>query len=140
MPLCQVDKVDLDVPRRISHDYTVSILASAIRFTELSNQRCAAVFSIGGKVVWCATSPSWGATWDKEIPKKMPVRSTSVAYQYFSTGELDERVQCVPADAWLETSADEEIVEHAVSAPLYGSVLSMLWIPEPVAAHLVSGA
>jgi len=131
-PLCQVSTVDLEVPHRIARDYTVSILASSIRFTELTNQRCAAVFTVDGKVIWCAVSKGWG----KEIPKYMPVRSASVAFQYHATGELDERIQAVPADAWLDTTADAEILEHAICAPKYRSVLSMLWMPEEIATVL----
>jgi hypothetical protein len=128
-PLCSVASVDLEVPLQIARDYTVSILASAIRFTELTHHRCAAVFSRGGKVSWCATSETWG----REIGKGTRVRAGSMAFQYFSSGDLDDCAQPVAADAWLDTHADVEIIEHAICSPQHGTVLSMLWIPEAVA-------
>src|SRR5690606_33333009 len=56
---CEVSPVSLDVPYRIAKEYEVSILTSAIRFTELTSERCAAVFSKNGIVEWAATSPTF---------------------------------------------------------------------------------
>jgi Zn-dependent peptidase ImmA (M78 family) len=42
---CEVSPVSLEVPRQIEKEFDVSILTSAIRFCELSSERCAAVFS-----------------------------------------------------------------------------------------------
>jgi hypothetical protein len=132
-PRCEVSNVDLEVPQQIARDYTVSILASAIRFTQLTNARCAAVFSVDGKVKWSARS----ARFRKRIKRGKPLERLSVAFDYFSRGELDDAPQGVPADAWIDTKgAEAEIVEHSICSPRHGSVLSMLWIPDAVASAL----
>jgi hypothetical protein len=49
---------------------------------------------------------------------------------------IAEREQLVPANAWLRTSASVEIIEHATASKEFRTVLSMLWVPEPVAGPL----
>ena len=60
----------------------------------------------------------------------------SVASAFWSKGKIEEREQLVPANAWLRTSASVEIIEHATASNEFRTVLSMLWVPEPVAGPL----
>lgn len=129
---CEVSPVDLAVPRRIANDYNVSILASAIRFTELASERCAAVFSVGRRVKWFAPS----STFTRAIERGKLLDATSLAWDYFANGTLADEPQPVPADAWLDTSADVEIVEHSICSHELGTVLTMLWVPERSAPRL----
>lgn len=129
---CEVSPVDLEVPRRISRDYNVSILASARRFTELASERCAAVFSARREVKWFAPS----ATFTRDIARGRRLDASSLAFDYFATGAIPDEPQPVPADAWLETSAEVDIVEHSIFSRELGTVLSMLWIPERSAPRL----
>ncbi len=129
---CEVSPVSLDVPWRIAREYDVSILTSAIRFVELSSERCAAVFSKHGKVQWVAASP----TFTRAIRRDTHLDRSSVAWDFHATGKLDEREQPVPAGAWLDTTANVDIVEHSTCSVEHGTVLSMLWVPEAVGARL----
>jgi hypothetical protein len=132
---CEVSPVSLAVPRAIAVDYRVSILAAAIRFVELASERCAAVFSAGGKVKWAAPS----ATFTRDIERGTRIDRMSVAWDYFATGEIDDREQRVPAEAWLPTSSSAEIVEHSIASKQLGTVLSLLWVPEAAAYSLGMG-
>ena len=98
---CEVSPVSLDVPWQIAREYDVSILTSAIRFAELTSERCAAVLSKRGNVVWAAASP----TFTREIEKGKRIDRESVAWDYYATGKLDDREQPVPASAWFDTGA-----------------------------------
>lgn len=129
---CEVSPVSMEIPRQIARDYNVSILASAIQFAELASERCAAVFSARREVVWSAPSP----TFTRAIPRGKRIDPESVAWDFFASGRLDDRAQAVPADAWLDTSVEAEIVEHSIASPEHGTVLSLLWIPEHAAARL----
>jgi hypothetical protein len=129
---CEVSPVSMDIPRQIARDYNVSILASAIQFAELSPERCAAVFSARREVVWSAPSP----TFTRDIPRGKKIDPESIAWDFFACGRLDDRAQPVPADAWLDTSVEVDIVEHSIASPEHGTVLSLLWIPEHSAARL----
>jgi len=129
---CEVSPVSLDVPARISRDYTVSLLAGAIRFVELSPERCAAVLSVRREISWCVPSN----TFPRMIRRGQRLDSSSVAWDYFAKGVLDDRPQPVPADAWLDTPAEAEIVEHSIASTEFATVLSLLWIPERAASQL----
>lgn len=129
---CEVSPVSLDVPVRIAREFDVSILASAIRFTELTSERCAAVFSRAGVVEWASESPTFG----HRIAKGTLLARESVAWDFHATGQLDEREQQVPARAWLDTSRDVDLVEHSICSREHRTVLSLLWVPETVAASV----
>lgn len=129
---CEISPVSLHVPWQIAKEYDVSILASARRFVELSSERCAAVFSRDGVVQWSTRS----STFTRKIPRGRRLHRDSIAWDFFATGRLDERAQPVPARAWLDTESTEDIIEHATCRPDYGTVLSLLWVPDAVGARV----
>jgi hypothetical protein len=129
---CDVSPVDLGVSWQIARAFGVSILAAARRFTELSPERCAAVFTARQHVQWCSVSESC----TRGIERGRRVDPESVAWDFFHTGTIDDRAQAVPADAWFDTAAEVDIIEHAIASREHGTVLSMLWIPDLVAGPL----
>jgi len=60
----------------------------------------------------------------------------SIAWGFYKTGKVDERDQPVPARAWFGTTSNEDIIEHATCRPDYGTVLSLLWVPDAVGARV----
>jgi len=58
------------------------------------------------------------------------------AWDFHPIGKLDEREQPVPACAWFKTEAGVDVIEHSICSVEHGTVLSMLWVPEAVAAPL----
>ncbi len=129
---CEVSPVSLEVPWQITKEYDVSILASARRFVELSSERCAAVFAKDGVVQWSTRS----ATFTRKIREGRCLHRDSIAWDFYKTGKLDERDQPVPARAWFGTTSNEDIIEHATCRPDYGTVLSLLWVPDAVGARV----
>ena len=129
---CEVSPVSLDVPWQIGKEFDVSILTAAIRFCELSSERCCAVFSKNGVIEWAAPSP----TWTRRIVEGRPLDRDTLAWDFFGKRRLDDREQPIPACAWFKAPWGVDIVEHAICRPDYGTVLSMLWAPEAVAAEL----
>ncbi len=135
---CEVSPVSLDVVREIAKRFTLSPVASARRFVELTSERCALVYSERGIVRRVRRSATF--TW--RVPDGARLMQESLAYDYFAKGRLDGRAQEVPADAWLHgigtAVADVEIVEQAelIPEPGWGGVMSLLWVPESSAARL----
>jgi Zn-dependent peptidase ImmA (M78 family) len=129
---CEISPVSLDVPFQIAEEYDVSILTSAIRFTELSSERCAAVFSRRGVVEWAARSQNF----TRKIMKGTRLSRESVAWDFFAKGRLDECAQHVPARAWFEAKADADIIEHSICSSEHGTVLSLLWVSEAIAGRV----
>ena len=83
--------------------------------------------------------PSWvapSATFSREIRRGRRIDPHSIAWDFFERGEIDDRAQPVPADAWFDTSSEVDIIEHAIAARDHGTVLSLLWIPERAALKL----
>jgi Zn-dependent peptidase ImmA (M78 family) len=129
---CEVSPVSLDIAHGIAAEFDTSILSSAIRFVELSSERCAAVFAARGEIVWAAPS----ATFKASLPRGKRLDAGCVAWDFHAGRRLDERAQPVPADVWIDTSSDVEIIEHSIGSREHGTTLSMLWIPEAVGARL----
>ena len=137
-PLCEVSPVSMHSVRVVAARFQCSPVASAIRFVELTTERCAAVYCERNEVKWAKRSPTF--TWT--IPKRMRLSPDSVAYDFFKRGSIEDYAQPVPADAWMPgldaREADADIIEHAevVPEPGWGGVLSLLWIPEAVATRV----
>ena len=125
LPICAVNTASLEPAMQIAHTFGMPLQRSAIRFTELTRLRCAAVLSEAGIVRRVAPS----ATFIGTIACGTPVDDRSAVGQYFRTGELRSWVMSVPAAAWLVTSSEVAILEHSVKCPDTGSVLTMLWLP-----------
>ncbi len=137
-PLCEVSPVSLDCVRAIAKRFTLSPVASARRFVELTSERCAVVYSEHGVIKRVRRSPTF--TWS--IREGAALSHDTVAFDYFKKRKLDTVAQPVPADAWLSPLechvSDVEIIEHAevIPEPGWGGVLSLLWIPEAAAVKL----
>src|SRR5688572_17255756 len=135
-PRCAVPHVTLQPARDIAKAFSTSVLASALRFVELTDESCAIAYSTLGRIRWLkpsATFPDW-------IPRGRGLDPRSAAFDYHECGVIDDAPQLLTADAWLPReridSPNVQLVEHsAVIAPL-GVVISMLWIPRHEISHL----
>ncbi len=129
---CEVSPVSLGPARAIAAEFAVSLMAAAVRFVELTSERCALVFARDRHVAWAARS----ATFLPAIARGRRLDDASVAWDWFAHGSVGGGCQLVPADAWLdhEAASDHEIWEDATPVPDAGGVMSLLWIPDGVAA------
>lgn len=125
MDRCDVAAVRWEPIEALADEFQVSLTAAAVRFLQYTPDRVALVYSAGGQVQWCQRTADFGF-W---IPKGKQVGSSSLAYDFFATGQLPNRPESVDAEAWVETTKDLEIVEHSRGMPGYGGVLTLLWFP-----------
>lgn len=123
--LCRTASVSLEAPWQIARMFGMSILASAIRFVELSPEPCAAVFSAQRRVLWAAESASFPA----RIERDRPIATGSRAATFWESGAIESGATEVPANLWLDRAGARRIVEDAIASREYGTVLSMLWVP-----------
>src|SRR5262249_13945024 len=123
--------IDLDVARGIEREFRVSLAAAALRVAELTSEAVAVVFSRGGVVRWARSSPS--LAWS--IDRGRRLSAFTVASDYARRGAVDDRAQPIPIDAWFDRGGDLDLIEHSTAIEALGGVLTLLWIPDDVAAR-----
>ncbi len=123
---------NLDIVHAAAKEFAVPLLSSAIRLCELTPERCSAVYSEDGKIVWAVNS----STFTTRIPRRRLLDPRSVAFDFHHTGQLDERSQPIIARAWISTEEEVELLEHSVHVPGTCGVITLLWVPESIAEQL----
>jgi Zn-dependent peptidase ImmA (M78 family) len=133
---CAVPYITLAPAREIASDFITSLLASAMRITEITTERCAVAYSVLGRVKWIkrsATFPDW-------IPHGRRVDPTSAVADYYERGKLDPAARMLAVEAWLPRQrvdgTNVQIVEQSAAIPELGVVFTMLWIPRIELSHL----
>ena len=121
---CDVAKVNFEPILQIAKDFRASLTASAIKFVRLCPEQCAVVFSSEGKVQWSYRSPDW---WPF-IQSGKNLDERTVAFDFFNNKQLEDEPIGIDGDAWVESEEVDLIVEHSISSPRHGFVLSILWI------------
>ncbi len=131
---CDVSPLDLDVARAIADEYRVSVIAAALRVVELTDERAAVVYSERGAIRWARSSAA--LPW--QLPRGQRLDRGTVAADYFRGRALDERAQPIAIGAWFasERVGEAELVEHSMALDGLRAVMTLLWIPEVVAAGL----
>lgn len=120
---CDIGNINLDPIKLIAKDFRASLTATAIKFVRLCPEKCAVVYSTGGKIKWFYKSPDW---WPFIHGGKLDKRT--LAYDFFAGKPMELEPVEIEADAWVESRGIDEIVEHSIASHQYGFVLSILWI------------
>jgi Zn-dependent peptidase ImmA (M78 family) len=132
-PMCQAAPVSSAPIRAIASAFATSMQASALRFVELTPERCAVVYMQRGRVLWAKKSPTFRA-W---IPEGCAVAPSSAASDYFDGGDL-EVSRVLPAATWFphQTLAEDvPVYEHMIAIPELGAAFSLLWLPSEVSSE-----
>jgi hypothetical protein len=128
-PMCQVEPVSFDPVRAIASAFATSLQASAMRYVELTSERCAVVYMQRGRVLWAKKSAGLNA-W---IPDGRTVAPNSAASDYFDDGHL-EASRVLPAATWFPREThpkDAAVYEHMTAIPEQAAAFSLLWLPNP---------
>jgi hypothetical protein len=121
---CEAGPITLELPRQISAEFQVSIVASAIRVVELATAPCAVVMAQDGEVKWSvANGPFPGS-----IPRGTRISPGSVAGRTLAARPGGAAPQRIPAAVWVPTAGRREtLVEDAIELRTAQTTLSMLW-------------
>lgn len=119
----------LDAMEKIVHEFGVSLSAAAWRYCEVSEERCAVVWSTEGMVRWVKRS----AGFPFFVAKDSPVEEGTFAAACFAGEKVPGRPRTVAADLWVtgpEVDPSVRLLEQSKALPAYRSVISLLWVKE----------
>jgi len=112
----------------LASEFQTTLTATAIRYVQLSGQKCAIVCTKAGEVLW-----SWPSSdFHHWIKRGKKLKASTYAVDFFekrlATQQMQE-VQEVTRDSWIEgESMQDTIKEQSRVLFSYGSVLTLLWI------------
>lgn len=129
-PYCQTGKPNLKVIERLADEFQTSLTATAIRYVELSPDRCAVVISRNRQIRWnrCSESfPYW-------LLRRGPLHGYCYALDCFEGKPVPDYISQVSATGWLpemKGHADRTVWEQSrVISRRLGVTLSLLWLGE----------
>lgn len=111
----------------VAAEFGTTLTATAIRYVDLCEEKCALVLSTDGKIVWVQRSPEF-RHW---IEPKRALGSYTFASDFFSKGHVSEKMETARLDSWVEGNISSRVTvkEQCRAMPTYNSVLTLLWIP-----------
>ena len=116
----------------VARDCRASLSATAWRYCDLAPYACAIVWSKESRIAWSRATAEFGffIEWGKYLEKGTFARAL------FEGGKTEgESPSPVRADLWLGSrrlNDGAEILEQSIFLRSYRSVLSLLWIKEPI--------
>jgi hypothetical protein len=121
----------LAIIERVASEFGVSLSAAAWRYCDVTDEKCAVVWSTDSVVQWVKRS----ANFPFFLPKERPVDEGTFAAACFAGEKVPGQPRAVPSYLWTTSSSAEsnaQMLEQSKSLPSYRSVISLLWIDEAV--------
>lgn len=108
----------------IARRFQTSLSAAAWRYCDLTNERCAIVWSTRGQIQWSKCSDAFGYS----LPKGTSIHTDTFASRCFARARVPRQAQATPASIWITSSdlSDSRIWEQSKALPAYDSVISLL--------------
>jgi Zn-dependent peptidase ImmA (M78 family) len=126
-PYCDVPEPSFDAIRAVARQFRTTLTATAIRFVQLTSERCALVWSEAGKVKWSVRSadfPGW-------IERDQSLSALTHAADVFAGKTVPLGFQPVPQHAWLQRhiAGGHDLREETLAFGRLGAALSIVWLP-----------
>jgi hypothetical protein len=124
-PHCDVPKPSFDAVKQVAAVFNTTLTATAIRFVQLTSERCALVWSEAGRVRWSVRSPDFPA-W---VERDRQLSNSSHAADVFKNRSLPIGFQPISQNAWLDRRVlgGRDLMEESLAFTRLGAALSMLW-------------
>ena len=120
-----------DSIRWIARTFSTSLTASGYRLMDLTTFRSAVIWSTNGEIRWFKPSEDFASF----VPVHEEVQQGTYAFDCFRGLATPDSLERVRADLWLRSSRllpSSGVLEHSIFLPAYRSVLTLLYIDEPV--------
>ncbi|CAN5822760.1 hypothetical protein BH24ACI1_BH24ACI1_24680 [soil metagenome] len=118
------NKATIEVAKEIATDFRASLTATLLKCSEVTDEACAVVWSVNGKIEWVKKNENFNLF----IPKK-DLDNQSVAYKLFQDNLNQHDEKAVYAETWVSNDdlpSDLEIWEDSISMPNYSGILTLL--------------
>ena len=117
----------ITLAKNVSKEFRASLTAASLKCVEVTEERCAVVFSVAGLIKWFRRNDNFHYF----VRVNQKISDESYAAQLFSGMHVDEPYGAVPADAWLDSedlSSSARIWEDSIFLPHYNSTITILTI------------
>jgi len=118
------NKATIEVAKEIANDFRASLTATLLKCSEVTDEACAVVWSVNGKIEWVKKNENFNLF----IPKK-DLDNQSVAYKLFQDNLNRHDEKAVYAETRVSNDdlpSDLEIWEDSISMPNYSGILTLL--------------
>ena len=118
------NKATIEVAKEIANDFRASLTATLLKCSEVTDEACAVVWSVNGKIEWVKKNENFNLF----IPKK-DLDNQSVAYKLFQDNLNRHDEKAVYAETWVSNDdlpSNLEIWEDSISMPNYSGILTLL--------------
>lgn len=118
------NKATIEVAKKIATNFKTSLTATLLKCSEVTDEACAVVWSVNGKIEWVKKNENFNLF----IPKK-DLDNQSVAYKLFQDNLNQHDEKAVYAETWVSNDdlpSDLEIWEDSISMPNYSGILTLL--------------
>jgi len=126
-PLVHKGKASISVAKSLSNEFNSSLTAAGLKCVEVTEEKCAIVYSVNGVIKWFKTN----ANFHYFIRINERLDPESYAGQLFANSNVVEPFGAVPAEAWLRSDrlrSDARIWEDSILLPNYQSVITILTV------------
>lgn len=129
--LCLETDPSMDVVRRLSDRFDVSLTATARRYVSFCYAPVAVVWTQRRQIRWFQRNDSF-TDYDFFVNVNSFVDDSTIASRFFNEEPLPHSPQPVRASAWMIPGGfrDRLLREQCVAMPNYEGVLSLLWVDE----------
>lgn len=123
-PLVNKKKATIVLAKELANIFQTSLTATTLKCVDITEERCAVVWSVDGQIKWCKSNENFKAF----IPKRR-LDSDSIAYQLFQSSLFPEKDGFVFSESWIKSdylSTNNKIWEDSIYLPSYNAVLTIL--------------
>lgn len=121
-PLVTKKKATIALAKEISRDFQTSLTATSLKCVEITDEKCALVWSVNGQIKWFRRNENFTG-----FIRSGRIDSDSIASKI--NDSIREKDGFVSAENWLQSdyfSSSDEIWEDSVYLPSYNGVLTIL--------------
>lgn len=132
-PRCHNLRPSFESITKLAEEFNVTFTAAAMRFVDLTSERCALVFSHDSRISWAKRSESFGHF----LPGGTLLTEDTHAINYFQgQGAPPKEMKRVFAEAWFKArpgiNQEAQIYEQSFSMDRYKSVVTLLWLDNEI--------